>query len=139
MEETLVEMGRPRIGRGRAITSLDLTIHEGCVMVQNRVWVPGGLETEMASKLHLGHKCQDRIIKVATSVCYWMGMTDVLKDVVAQCQFCQQFHNLPPTPEKTPSPEPSYPGEMISIDVGQTKGGKHFLCIADRFSGYIWV
>ena len=28
---------------------------------------------------------------------------------------------------------------MISIDVGQTKGGKHFLCIADRFSGYIWV
>ena len=30
-------------------------------------------------------------------------------------------------------------GEMISIDVGQMPNGVNFLCIADRFSGYVWA
>ena len=28
---------------------------------------------------------------------------------------------------------------MILIDVGQTRSNKHFLCIANRFSGYVWA
>merc|ERR1712020_121313 len=139
VEDALGGMGRPKIGRGVSITALDLTIHEDCVMVQNRVWIPAGLATEIAAILHLGHKSKMRMFKVATGTCYWPGMTNTLEDIVTECQFCRQFVNLPPTPEKSPSPEPVYPGEMISIDVGQTKGGKNFLCIADRFSGYIWV
>ncbi len=132
-------MGSPKIGRGWNVISNDLSTHENCVMVQNRVWIPEGLETEVAPILHLGHKCVDRMFKVASGICYWTGMTKTLKDVVTDCQYCQQYANLPATSEKAPSPEPSYPGEMISIDVGQTGNGKHFLCIADRFSGYVWV
>ena len=40
-------------------------------MVQNRVWIPEGLEEEVASILHLGHKCVDRMLKVVTTICYW--------------------------------------------------------------------
>merc|ERR1712218_614572 len=36
-------------------------------------------------------------------------------------------------------PDPEYPGETISIDVGQMPNGMNFLCIADRFSGYVWA
>ena len=84
-------------------------------MVQNRVWIPEGLETEVATILHLGHKCVDRMFKVASGMCYWAGKTQMLKDTMTECQYCQEYANLP----ATPSPEPSYLGEMISINVGQ--------------------
>ena len=33
----LKEIGNPKIGRGWNIVSNDLTVHENCIMVQNRV------------------------------------------------------------------------------------------------------
>ena len=130
-------MGNPKIGRGWNVTSIDLTTHEDCVMVQNRVSIPAGLQQEVAPILHLGHKCVDRMFKVAAKLCYWVGMKVTLTDLVTQCQYCQQYANMPAMLDKQLSLEPFYPGQMISIDVGQTKNGKIFLCIADRFSGYV--
>ena len=104
--------------KGWNVISSDLTTHEDCVMLQNRVWVPASLEQEIAPILHLGHKCLDRMFKVASNLCYWMEMKETLTDLVTECRFCQEYTNLQVAMDKQPSLEPSYPGEMISIDVG---------------------
>ena len=81
MDKILKEMGNPKIGRGWNVTSIDLTTHEDCVIVQNRVWIPVGLQQEVAPILHLGHKCVDRMFKVASKLCYWVGMKVTLTDL----------------------------------------------------------
>ena len=136
----LKEMNHPKIGQGTTVQPIDLFIYKNCIMVQNRLWIPKGLEQEVATILHIGHKGVDNMMKVAKSLCYWSGITDDLKDVSTECIQCRTQAPLPPnTGDHPPSPEPEYPGEMISIDVGQMPNGINFLCIADRFSGYVWA
>ena len=66
----LKEMKHPKIGRGIKIQPIDLFIYQECVMVQNRLWIPRGLEQEVATILHLGHKGVDNMMRVAKNLCY---------------------------------------------------------------------
>ena len=81
----LKEMNHPKIGRGSTVQPIDLFIYKDCVMVQNRLWIPKGLEQEVATILHIGHKGVDNMMRVAKNLCYWSGITDDLKDVSTEC------------------------------------------------------
>ena len=135
----LQDAGNPRIGRGLAINYQDLSVYKECIMVQNRIWIPAALEQEVAAILHLGHKGVCNMIRIASTLCYWSGITEDIKAVSTECEYCRKMAPLPPNNDHTPPLEAEYPGEMISIDVGQLPSGRNFLCVADRFSGYIWA
>ena len=135
----LKDAGNPKIGRGMAVNYQDLSVYRDCVMVQNRIWIPAALEQEVAAILHLGHKGVCNMIRIASTLCYWKGITEDIKAVSTECDYCRKTAPLPPNDDHTPPLEAEYPGEMISIDVGQLPSGRNFLCIADRFSGYIWA
>ena len=69
INDILRQMGNPRIGKGTTINSMDLSIYKDCIMVQNRFWIPAGLEQEVAAILHLGHKGVDNMMRVASTLC----------------------------------------------------------------------
>ena len=94
--QTLKEMNSPRIGKGTTINYLDLSIYQECVMVQNRFWIPSGLEQDVAAILHLGHKGVSNMIRVASTLCYWSGITNDIYAVSTECLFCRTQAPLPP-------------------------------------------
>ena len=75
IQSVLKDMNHPRIGPGPTVQPIDLFIYRECIMVQNRLWIPRGLEQEVAAILHIGHKGVDNMMKVAKSLCYWSGIT----------------------------------------------------------------
>ena len=81
----LKDAGSPKIGRGMAVNYQDLSIYRECVMVQNRIWIPAALEQEVAAILHLGHKGVCNMIRIASTLCYWKGITEDIKEVSNIC------------------------------------------------------
>jgi hypothetical protein len=75
MEYLKVTYKSPRIAGGRSIQPEDLSIVGGCVIVQERIWVPISMRDEAADLLHMGHQGVDQMIKrAARGTCYWPGM-----------------------------------------------------------------
>ena len=60
-----------------------------------------------------------------------------IREMIDRCEMCQRMR-----PSKLLEPfirtEATFPMEMLSADLFQAKG-QHYLVIADRYSGYIWV
>jgi hypothetical protein len=50
-----VTFNSPRIAGGRSIQPEDLSVIGGCIIVQERIWLPISMRSEAADLLHLCH------------------------------------------------------------------------------------
>lgn len=68
---------------------------------------------------------------------YFPKMTKLIKDYTKSCEVCSnnKYDRHPPNPELQPTPIPSYPTEILHIDIMEIKGEKFITCV-DKFSKF---
>ena len=112
-----------------------LYLQNGVVMFEDRAVIPSSLRQIILNVLHSAHQGVLGMGSRARSILFWPGMTRDIERIRENCNECNrnspsQAH-LPSTPENPPKT----PFEKIYADFFQF-GGKHFLIIGDRLSGW---
>ena len=105
------------------------------LILKNRIVVPKSARKFILDKLHISHPGINRMMKSARDRYYWPFMGNDISQKIESCEKCL---------ENSPSrPKSKYPNttiaehtlEQVSADLFEY-GGKDYLLLADRYSGY---
>jgi len=111
-----------------------LTVDEGLVVHGARIVVPRKMRREVLKRLH-SHQGIERTLRRARQTVFWPGISSDIKSTVEACEPCRYFR---PSQQKEPmecDPPPTRVFQELAADFFKTHG-KHFLVMADRFSGF---
>ena len=111
---------------------------DGLVILDgDRIVVPGACRDEIVKLLHVAHTGVSKTIENAKQLYFWPGMANDIKQKVASCSACVSL--LPSQKKETfQSTMVTEPMDHVDIDLFDY-GGKDWLVMADRFSGYPFV
>ena len=112
-----------------------LTVEDGVVMYQGRIFIPQSLREIILKTLHSSHQGQTGMLLRAERSLFWPGMLQDIKTTRDQCRTCD-IHS-PSQPSLPPvQPEvPSYPFQHICSDYFNLYG-KEFCVVVDRLGGW---
>ena len=109
---------------------------DGVVLSRGLVYVPRGLRCEVLKYLHQAHQGTTGMLLRAGGSVWWPGLTRDVDKVREGCIACRKNARSQPAAPPKPLPRPSYPMEMISTEDYFAYGGKVYLVILDRYSGW---
>ena len=105
----------------------------------HKIVVPRPARAEILRRLHLSHSGQVKTIAQARQLYYWHGMDGQIRQMVANCAACRaHLPSQPREPSRTTDLVAEGPMDMLSTDLFYT-GGRHYLVVVDRFSGFLWI
>ena len=110
----------------------DLIIYDG-----KRIVVPEAQRQEILRLLHKSHAGIVKTRAAARMSYYWNGINEAIKNMVDRCDQCQRLR-ASQREEKPQRTTASRPMEAVSADLWHN-GGKDYLVVADRFSGWPWA
>ena len=115
-----------------------LYVQDGVILYEDRVVIPPSLRQQALQHLHAAHQGTSTMEHRARQVVYWPGMTKDINEIRRNCNACNR--NAPSQPATPPicSTPPSTPFEEIFADFFDY-GGRHYLVIGDRLSGWVEV
>ena len=140
----LIEQGNPSLARNdHSLAPLwpiceSVYAQEGVLLYQDRVILPSSLRSRVLQHLHAAHQGTSMMAQRARAIVYWPGMsTDIrnTRDGCAECNRNAPTQAATPPPPATP---PSTPFEAVFADFF-TSGGRHYLVVGDRLSGWVEV
>lgn len=115
----------------------DLTITKGCIMYQNRVFIPEALRTKVLNLFHENHPGIVAMKALTRSLIWYPGLDRDVTNLVQSCKICQSVR-CKPAKSNVSWPLPSRPWSRIHID--------HFfpdnsicLIVVDALTKYIEV
>ncbi|KAK7584247.1 hypothetical protein V9T40_008790 [Parthenolecanium corni] len=114
----------------------DLSVHQNLVLKSDQIVVPLSLRPKMLKLIHQGHLGTTSCINRARSALFWLGMTEDINRFVTTCEVCQSTHKRKQPEPLITKPIPQRPWEIVATDIFQL-GTKHFLLIADSYSGFV--
>lgn len=111
----------------------ELSIHEGCLLLGNRVVVPPPLHKDVLRALHKAHSGIVQTKALARSYVWWPELNDDIEAMVNNCTKCLENKHMPP---KTTCEwvVPTRPWSRINIDFAGPFQNKIFLIIVDSYS-----
>ena len=113
-----------------------LSVSDGLLLFDDRIYVPQSMQKCVLSKLHDGHqgitKCRER---ARTSV-YWIGLSSDIKNTVESCEHCQKFQKANRKEPLMPIPIPERPWSRIAADLCDFDGIM-YLVVIDYYSRYL--
>ena len=112
-----------------------LSVDDGFIVFGCRLFVPESLRSEMLSRLHEGHQGINRSQNRARLTLYWPSIDQDIRDMVDNCQHCQdRLPSNPPEPIQS-KPRPSRPFQHVAADFAQY-GGSQFLITVDCYTDW---
>ena len=108
---------------------------DGVILYNDRVVIPPSLRNKVLSTLHAAHQGVSSMERRARATVFWPGMSNDIKSTRQQCLHCNRAAPSQPAASPIPSEPPTTPFEKIFADYFDY-GGRHFLVIGDRFSGW---
>ena len=99
--------------------------------------VPEKARKFILSEIHKGHPGINKMTAKAHETYFWNGMTNDIKNFVANCKECQKLHASKQKSELQQEIA-SAPMSNLGIDLFTFKGKQFFVAIC-RFSGYLFV
>jgi hypothetical protein len=112
--------------------------HEGVLLYQDRVVVPSSLRKRILQHLHAAHQGTSPMEQRARSIVYWLGISHDIHDTRKRCADCNRNAPSQAATPPLPTTPPSTPFEAIFADFFDY-GGRHYLVIGDRLSGWVEV
>jgi len=109
---------------------------DAVLLYQDRVVVPPSLRNSVLRHLHAAHQGTSAMEQHARAIVFWPRMS---KDIPATRYGCSDCNRNAPSQAATPplpSPPPSTPFEAVFADFFDY-GGRHYLVVGDRLSGWV--
>ena len=110
-------------------------ILDGVILYNDRVVVPASLRHIVLSALHAAHQGTSAMERRARATVFWPGMTRDIHDVRNSCAHCNRNAPSQAAPPPMPAHPPATPFEQVFADYFNY-GGRNFLVIGDKFSGW---
>ena len=111
---------------------------EGVLLYQDHVVVPSSLRRRVLQHLHAAHQGVSTMEQRARTIVYWPGMSKDIRDTREECADCNRNAPSQAGTPPLPTPPPSTPFEAVFSDFFDY-GGRHYLVVADRLSGWVEV
>ena len=140
----LIEQGAPSLARNNpSLATLwpiceSVYAQEGVLLYQDRVIVPTSLRSRVLQNLHAAHQGTSMMEQRARAIVYWPGMSKDIRDTRDRCVACNRNAPAQAAPPPLPTMPPSTPFEAVFADFF-TYGGRHYLVVGDRLSGWVEV
>lgn len=117
----------------------ELSIHQECIMLGDRVVVPSSLRQKVIKQLHRGHPGIVRMKAIARSYVYWPKIDSDVEHCVQACGSCQNVAKSPPIAELHSWPIPTEPWQRIHIDLAKHESGNQLFIIVDAYTKFLEV
>lgn len=115
-----------------------LSIEQGCLLYNDRVWVPEQL-TQLALKmLHEGHRGMSKMRVLAKQFCFWPGITKDIEKLVSTCEPCVAAMKKRQEDVFNEWPKSKIPWERIHLDFFHYNG-QNFLLLVDSYTKWIEI
>ncbi|XP_068695963.1 uncharacterized protein [Montipora foliosa] len=140
----LIEQGTPNLAlNNRSLAPLwpiceSVYAQEGVLLYQDRVVVPSSLRSHVLQNLHAAHQGTSMMEQRARAIVYWPGMSSDIRNIRDGCADCNRNAPTQAATPPLPTTPPSTPFEAMFADFF-TYGGRHYLVIGDRLSGWVEV
>ena len=102
------------------------------------VVVPSSLRHHILQHLHAAHQGTSTMEQRARAIVYWPGMSRDIRDTRERCADCNRNAPSQAATPPHPSPPPSTPFEAVFADFFDY-GGRHYLVVGDRLSGWVEI
>ena len=140
----LIEQGNPSLARNdHSLAPLwpiceSVYAQEGVLLYQDRVIVPSSLRSRVLQHLHAAHQGTSMMAQRARAIVYWPGMSTDIRNTRDGCADCNRNAPTQAATPPLPATPPSTPFEAVFADFF-TFGGRHYLVVGDRLSGWVEV
>ena len=140
----LIDQGTPSLARNTpSLATLwpiceSVYAQEGVLLYQDRVIVPSSLRSRVLQNLHAAHQGTSMMEQRARAIVYWPGMSKDIRDTRDRCADCNRNAPAQAATPPLPTTPPSTPFEAVFADFF-TYGGRHYLVVGDRLSGWVEV
>lgn len=112
-----------------------LTVMDGLLLYDHRIFIPDALKRKILTKIHEGHQGVGKCRARAQGTIFWLGISQDIKDYIEQCSLCQRHRNQQHHESLQPTPLPSRPWERVGADMLE-HNGKHYLLVTDYYSRF---
>ncbi len=115
------------------IENTKFSIEQGCLLFNNRVFIPENLRRTILEELHLGHLGAGKMKGLARNYVYWPKIDGMIEKMVQKCVPCQANANSVAAPIH-PWMRPSAPWERVHVDYAGPFLQSCFLIVVDAYS-----
>ena len=118
----------------------ELTVEAGCLLLGNRVVIPGSYHQKLLAELHSGHPGICRMKALARGYIWWPGIDQRIEEVAKSCQLCAEIKTTPSVAPLHPWLWPEQPWRRIHIDFAGPLYDKMYMLVVDAHSKWpeIW-
>lgn len=114
-----------------------LALHQGMIMMGNRIVVPRSLRELILNKIHEGHLGISKCRGIAKETVWWPRITYDIERKVTDCIVCIQNRRNPTSP-LLPTDFPKLPWSVVGADLFAFDK-KNYLVVQDYFSRYLEI
>ena len=115
----------------------ELSVVNGMIMWNARVYIPINLRKEIMEKLHSGHQGQVKTYRRCQDSVWWPGIRKEIIEMVERCEVCIKNRRISHEPMcNTPLPEK--PWQEIGTDLFEFEG-RRYVIFMDYYSKWIEV
>ena len=115
-----------------------LTIEDGFVLHGKALIVPLSERERILQQLHQFHQGTTKAQLSTCGCVFWPGINKAIEEAVWQCETCTQFQIQNAAVPLIPTPTPSCPWQMCTMDIFTLEGINHLIC-GDFYSKMILV
>ena len=110
-----VQENNPKLSQFKKLIT-EMSILKGCIMYNNRVFIPESLREPVLRQFHEGHPGICAMKSLARSLIWYPGMDKDIASVVNSCPKCQSVQSRPPQNQTVEWPVPPRPWCRVHID-----------------------
>jgi RNase H-like domain found in reverse transcriptase/Reverse transcriptase (RNA-dependent DNA polymerase)/Integrase zinc binding domain/Integrase core domain len=118
----------------------ELTTHNGLIFKGQRIVVPPKLRSDIIRRLHESHSGMENTLQHAREVVFWPGITDHIRNKIANCQICivNSNSNRKEPMQSVQPPDLQY--QYVSMDlmevIDENQIRRHYLVSVDHYSDF---
>eukprot|EP00095_Tigriopus_kingsejongensis_P008839 snap_masked-scaffold15_size728074-processed-gene-0.6 protein:Tk08839 transcript:snap_masked-scaffold15_size728074-processed-gene-0.6-mRNA-1 annotation:"PREDICTED: uncharacterized protein K02A2.6-like" len=115
-----------------------LTVVDGLILLDKRIFIPPSMRTELLRRLHTSHMGVLKTKRRARAAIWWPMINFDIDELVQRCPLCQLTRSSQPREPACMAKPPEFPFQDVAVDLFYLNG-KCFLVYVDRMSFWFEV